>query len=238
MNERLKPSPAENAPGGRACEIIDLAVCSYAKAYAFQKEKVRSKIDGADSDTLILVEHFPVLTLGRRGRREHICAPTHHLRSMGIDVIDTDRGGDVTYHGPGQLVGYPILDLRVHRQDVNWILRSIEASLIRALEKFGIRAGVEPGLTGVWVNGGKIAAIGIGISRWITFHGFALNVAPKMDHFQLIIPCGIRNREVISMEEALGKAPPMEEVKRAVIEGFCATFGLTPSKLDFPSPKS
>jgi lipoate-protein ligase B len=232
--ESAIPAPAKNRP----CEVIDLGLCSYAKAYAFQKEVVHSKIGGSNGDTLILVEHFPVLTLGRRGKRENICATIEYLHSLGIDVLDIDRGGDVTYHGPGQLVGYPILDLRVHRQDVNWILRSLESVVIGALKQFGVNAGVEPGLTGVWVDGAKIAAIGIGISHWISFHGFALNVAPNMNHFKLIVPCGISDRPVTSVQEVLGQAPPMEEVKKAVVSSFCNAFYLRPLKLDFQSPTS
>lgn len=226
----------DGEPRERSCEVIDLGLCSYAKAYEFQKQVAHSKVAGSLKDTLILVEHFPVLTLGRRGRRENICVTTECLRSLNIDVIDVDRGGDVTYHGPGQLVGYPILDLRIHRQDVNWILRSLETVIISSLSPFGIDAEPEPGLTGVWVNGAKIAAIGIGISHWITFHGFALNVAPNMEHFQLIIPCGISDKPVTSMKEVLGAAPPMDDVKREVMRNFHKVFGLRPSKLDFPRP--
>jgi len=236
MIENRQISSSHKAPLERVCEIIDLGLCSYAKAYEFQKQLVYSKIGGTTADTLILVEHFPVLTLGRRGRREHICAAPEHLRSLGIEIVDVDRGGDVTYHGPGQLVGYPVLDLRVHRQDVHWILRSLESALIASLEQFGIAAGVEPRFTGVWAGGAKIAAIGIGISHWITFHGFALNVAPDMGHFKLIVPCGIQDKPVTSMLEVLGKAPPMVEVKEAVIRNFCLTFGLSPRKLDFAEP--
>jgi lipoate-protein ligase B len=236
MNENLNVSAADPLPRERPCEIIDIGLCSYAKAYDFQKKLARSKREGAISDSLILVEHFPVLTLGRRGRREHILVTTDHLRSLGIEVLDVDRGGDVTYHGPGQLVGYPILDLRGRREDVNWILRSIESALIASLKEFGIEAGVEPGLTGVWVNGAKIAAIGIGISHWVTYHGFALNVAPDMSHFNLIIPCGIRDKPVTSMREALGEKPAMDDVKKAVVKHFCRVFALRPSKLDFTPP--
>ncbi len=238
MSRAQEKSSAAKSPAERRCEIIDLGLCSYGKAYCYQKELVRSKVEVSEGDTLVLVEHFPVLTLGRRGKRENICATTDHLRSLGIDVLQVDRGGDVTYHGPGQLVGYPVLDLRVHRQDVNWILRSFETVIITALSRFGIAAGTEPGLTGVWVNGAKIAAIGIGISRWVTFHGFALNVAPNMNHFKLIVPCGIADRPVTSMLEVLGEAPPMAEVKKAVVESFCSTFYLRPVTLDFPPANS
>ncbi|UCD58998.1 MAG: lipoyl(octanoyl) transferase LipB [Candidatus Hydrogenedentota bacterium] len=214
----------------RACQLIDLGLCSFAKAYALQKEIVCSKFEGSEADTLILVEHFPIITLGRKGRRENISAHPQLLESVGIEVLSIDRGGDVTYHGPGQLVGYAIMDLRFHRQDVHWLLRQLEAVIIRSLKRMGIEgAYAQPGLTGVWVGGAKIAAIGIGVSHWITFHGFALNVAPKMKHFELIIPCGLKDRPVTCMRDLLTESPSMDEVKRTVTENFCETFGLAKS---------
>lgn len=210
----------------RACHIIDLGLCSYAKAYSFQKEIVRSKFEGSDADTLIFVEHFPVITLGRKGRRENICVSPGKLKSAGMEVLSIDRGGDVTYHGPGQLVGYPVIDLRAHRRDVHWILRQIEEVITVSLRRMGIDARAEPGLTGVWVGGAKIAAIGIGVSHWVTFHGFALNVAPVMRHFELIIPCGLKDKPVTCVRDLLGRTPDMDEVKRIVAESFCETFGL------------
>ena len=210
----------------RACEVIDLGLCPYPTAYAIQKEIVRSKAEGSDTDTLILVEHLPVVTLGRRGRHENIRVSTDYLKSLGIEVVSTDRGGDVTYHGPGQLVGYPIIDLKAYQQDVDWILRKLEGILIVSLKRIGIDAYCERGMTGVWVGGAKIAAIGIGISHWVTFHGFALNVAPMMEHFSLIIPCGIKDKPVTSVRDVLAYSPDMEEVKQIVIESFCEGFGL------------
>jgi lipoate-protein ligase B len=210
----------------RICRIIDLGLCSFGEAYALQKKVVQSKIDGSTEDTLILVEHFPIITLGRRGRLENIRVPLERLRADGIDVQGTDRGGDVTYHGPGQLVGYPIIDLRAHKQDVDWILRQLEAVIISSLKRLNIDACAISGLTGVWVGGAKIAAIGIGISHWITFHGFALNVDPPMKHFDLIIPCGLKNKPVTSLRDVLPDAPPMSGVKQIVVESFCETFGL------------
>jgi lipoyl(octanoyl) transferase len=210
----------------RGCQVLDLGLRPYAEVYSLQKELVRSKAENSDADTLILVEHLPVITLGRRGRHENIRVSVEYLKSLGIDVVSTDRGGDVTYHGPGQLVGYPILDLKAHKQDVNWILRTIEQALIASLQRIGINAQAEPGFTGVWVDGAKIAAIGIGISHWITFHGFALNVAPMMEHFNLIIPCGIRNKPVTCVRDLLARTLDMDEVKRIVSENFCEAFGL------------
>lgn len=219
-------SPYNISMKRRVCEVIDLGLCPYPKAYAIQKEIVRSKAEGSGTDTLILVEHLPVVTLGRRGRRENIRVSEDYLRSLGIEVVGTDRGGDVTYHGPGQLVGYPIIDLKAYKQDVDWILRKLEGVLIASLKRIGIDAYCEPGMTGVWVGGAKIAAIGIGISHWVTFHGFALNVAPMMEHFSLIVPCGIKDKPVTSVRDVLARAPDMEQVKRIVIESFCEGFGL------------
>jgi lipoate-protein ligase B len=210
----------------RTCQVIDLGLCSYAKAYALQKELVESKIKGSHSDTLLLVEHPPVITFGRRGNLENLRVSPEYLESMGIEVLHIDRGGDVTYHGPGQLVGYPILDLKAHKQDVDWILRKLEAALIASLKRMEVDAYAVPGLTGVWTRAGKIAAIGIGIKQWVTFHGFALNVIPMMKHFDLIIPCGLKGKPVTCLRDALGRAPDMDEVKRHVVDAFCETFTL------------
>ncbi|GAB4343431.1 MAG: lipoyl(octanoyl) transferase LipB [Candidatus Abyssubacteria bacterium] len=212
--------------GNRTCQVIDLGLCSYAKAYALQKEIVESKQKGSDSDTLLLVEHPPIITFGRRGRQENLRISPQQLESMGIQVLHIDRGGDVTYHGPGQLVGYPIIDLKAHKRDVDWILRNMEAALIASLKRMGVNAYAERGYTGVWTAEGKIAAIGIGIKGWVTFHGFALNVAPMMHHFDLIIPCGIKGRPVTSLSAVLGREPAMDEVKRHVADAFCETFAL------------
>ncbi|MBI5116976.1 lipoyl(octanoyl) transferase LipB [Candidatus Poribacteria bacterium] len=210
----------------RLCRIIDLGLCSFEEAYSLQKKVVQSKIGGSTEDTLILVEHLPIITMGRRGRFEHVCAPPERLKAEGIEVQSTDRGGDVTYHGPGQLVGYPIIDLRAHKQDVDWILRQLEAVIISSLKRLNIDACAIPGLTGVWVGGAKIAAIGIGVSHWITFHGFALNVDPRMKHFDLIIPCGLKNKPVTCLRDVLRDMPSMGGVKQIIIESFCETFGL------------
>jgi lipoate-protein ligase B len=210
----------------RACEIIDLGLCPYEEAYALQKETVRSKAGGSTGDTLILVEHPPIITTGRRGGSEHICASPDTLRSAGIEAIEVDRGGDVTYHGPGQIVGYPIVDLSHHKKDVHWMLRQIEAVLIAVLGRSGIEAHARPGLTGVWTDEGKIGAIGIGVSKWISFHGFSLNVSPMMEHFDLIIPCGLKGKSVTCMRELIGTEPDMEKIKRDIVECFCDIFHL------------
>ncbi|MBI4832902.1 MAG: lipoyl(octanoyl) transferase LipB [Candidatus Lindowbacteria bacterium] len=210
----------------RLCSVIDLGLCSFDKAYALQQAVLEAKIDGSSEDTLILVEHFPIITLGRRGRIEHVCASAERLQAEGIEVRNIDRGGDVTYHGPGQLVGYPIIDLRAHKQDVDWVLRQLETVVIRSLKRLNIDACAVHGMTGVWVGGAKIAAIGIGIRHWVTFHGFALNVDPPMKHFELIIPCGLKNKPVTCVRDVLASAPDIPAIKQIVIESFCETFEL------------
>ena len=182
-------------------------------------------------DTLLLLEHPPVITLGvkTRGKPTNIVASPEVLAAEGVSVFETGRGGDITYHGPGQLVGYPIFDLRPDRCDVHRYVRDLEEVLIVALREFGIEGGRVAGLTGVWVGRAgaeeKIAAIGVRISRWITSHGFALNVSTNLRHFQLIVPCGIADRGVTSIERVLGRAVPMRDVEDAVVRAFGQVFG-------------
>ncbi len=201
--------------------IKDLGIIGYGEAVEQQRELVARRKAGEIPDTLLLLEHPHVFTLGRNARQEHLLA-----QPAEVEVHATNRGGDITYHGPGQLVGYPILDLAVIRKDVVWYVRSLEEALIAALAEFGIAAGRHPGLTGVWVGPGKIAAIGVHISRWVTSHGFALNVHPDLRYFQCIVPCGIREYGVTSMERVLGgllqpRAEMMQAVKRAVAREVC-----------------
>jgi lipoyl(octanoyl) transferase len=179
-------------------------------------------------DLLLLVEHPPVLTLGVRGDggRSHILAADEQLAGLGIEVFETGRGGDVTYHGPGQIVGYPILDLRPDRADVHRYVRNLEEVLIRTAADCGIRSTRIPGLTGVWVGDQKLAAIGVRISRWITSHGFALNHRTDLNHFQLIVPCGIADRGVTSLA-ALGCHAGRAEVEDQLIEEFGRVFEMT-----------
>ncbi len=178
-------------------------------------------------DVLVLLQHPHVLTLGARGDggRSHILATPARLEQLGVSVVETGRGGDVTYHGPGQLVGYPILDLQPDRCDVHKYVRDVEEVLIRTLADYRIKAARIPGLTGVWVGPEKVAAIGIRISRWITSHGFALNVSTDLDYFRLIVPCGISDRGVTSIERLLGRPVAMDEVEARVAGHFCDVFG-------------
>jgi lipoyl(octanoyl) transferase len=202
---------------------------AYADALALQRALVEERKAGAIDDQLLFVEHPHVLTLGVRGDggRSHILAAPEWLASRGVDVYETGRGGDITYHGPGQIVGYPILDLKPDRQDVHRYVRDIEEVLIRTAADYGIEAGRVEGLTGVWVGREKLAAIGVRIARWVTSHGFALNVTTDLDYFNLIVPCGIADRGVTSLARLLGRAVELREVEDRIVAHFCRVFGRT-----------
>ena len=209
----------------RTIEVIRFTEpVAYAEAMRVQNERRRAVEEGRQGNALFLLEHTPVITLGRRTHRENILRSDTELATMGIEVCETDRGGDVTYHGPGQLIAYPILDLRLWRPSIGWYLRSLEEVIIRLLTTYGLEAERNPGFTGVWVNGAKVAAIGVGIHNWVTFHGLALNVAPDMSHFQSIIPCGIDDKPLTSLKQVLGKAPRMPQVMAAFEHQFTTYF--------------
>ncbi|MBA3319765.1 MAG: lipoyl(octanoyl) transferase LipB [Gemmatimonadales bacterium] len=209
--------------------IEDLGCRPYAEVLELQRELRRRRIEGElDEDVLLLVEHPPVITLGRGTRTSSLPISPAELRRHGVEVFEVERGGDVTFHGPGQLVGYPILDLRGHRQDLHWYLRSLEDVLIGALGHFRIEADRNPGLTGVWTAGRKIASIGIHVKQWVTLHGFALNVTTDLDRFDLIVPCGIRQVVMTSVAAELLRADSeglMAEVRERVAGSFCDVFG-------------
>jgi lipoyl(octanoyl) transferase len=198
----------------------------YAAALELQRERVAQRKAGTIPDTLILLEHPHVYTLGRNAQRENILVSEEFLASRGAQVFTTDRGGDVTYHGPGQLVGYPILDLTQHRRDISWYMRSLEDVLIRTARDYGIEAVRCAGCTGVWVGNDKLAAMGVHLSRWVTSHGFAMNVNTNMSYFEWIIPCGLQCKGVTSLEKLLGHPVKMEEVADRVVEHFGKVFGL------------
>jgi lipoyl(octanoyl) transferase len=206
-----------------SCELHDLGRMGYGEAFDLQRSLVEKRKQGLVPDQLLIVEHPHVITLGRNGRLEHLLAGPDVLRRAGIAFHHTDRGGDITYHGPGQVVGYPILDLREWRRDVSAYVRSIEQVVIDTLADFGITAGRTAGATGVWVEGRKAAAIGVHISRWVTSHGFALNLDTDLSYFQYIVPCGLA-RPVTSMAE-LGCRAGREEVVRALARSFSRVFG-------------
>lgn len=209
-----------------ALDTRRLGRIGYGEALELQADLVEQRRRGEIGDTLLLLEHPPVITLGvkTRNNRTNIIASDAQLARAGVEVFQTTRGGDVTYHGPGQLVGYPIFDLNPHRRDVHRYVRDIEQALIDAVATFGVTATRVEGLTGIWVGTNKLAAIGVRISRWITSHGFALNVATNLGHFDLIVPCGIQDRGVTSIGRLLGRDVPMAEVESAVEASFQAVF--------------
>jgi lipoyl(octanoyl) transferase len=211
---------------GRPLQVQRLGLVAYGDALPLQRALVVDRQAGHIADTLLLVEHPPVLTLGVRGDggRAHILATDAALAARGIEVFEAGRGGDVTYHGPGQIVGYPILDLKPDRQDVHRYVRALEEVLIRTAAGFGVDAGRVKGLTGVWVGDEKLAAIGVRISRWVTSHGFAFNVSTDLDHFKLIVPCGIADRGVTSLEKLLGRAVDRRLVEDRLVASFREVF--------------
>ena len=214
------------ASADRPLEVRRLGTVSYAEALAMQRTLVEERRADRVPDLLILLQHPEVITLGVKGDggRSNVVAAPDRLAELGIAVEETGRGGDVTYHGPGQIVGYPILDLRPDRQDVHRYVRDLEEVMIRTCADYGLEAGRIAGLTGTWIGAEKIGAIGVRISRWITSHGFAFNVSTRLDHFQLIVPCGIADRGVTSLEKATGRTIPFEEVEDRMIEHFAAVF--------------
>jgi lipoyl(octanoyl) transferase len=203
-------------------EIRDLRCMRYGDALAIQKELVEQRKQGLICDQLLFVEHPHVITQGRNGHSENLLASEEALRSAGIEFYPTNRGGDITYHGPGQIVGYPIVDLREWKRDVVAYVRAIEQVIVDALADFDIAAGRIPGCTGVWVDGKKVAAIGVHISRWVTSHGFALNHTTDLSYFQYIVPCGL-TKPVTSMQE-LGSGSSREQVLAALSNGFAKQF--------------
>lgn len=212
------------------CLIVDLGLIGYAEAWALQKRIAAARKAGAIEDVLLLCEHPHVVTQGRNGKRENLLVSDHVLRQKGVEFHATNRGGDITYHGPGQIVGYPILNLAAIRRDVVWYVRMLEEAMIRATAEFGIAAARVPGKTGIWVHSGateeKLAAIGVHLSRWVTSHGFAYNVSTDLRYFDLIVPCGIADRKPTSVEKLLGRGVDREEVAPRIVKYFGEVFGL------------
>jgi lipoyl(octanoyl) transferase len=209
---------------------VSLGRVSYAEALELQRTIARDRISGAiDQDVLLLVEHNPVVTLGRSAKEKHLVATPEFLAQHGVELFEVERGGDVTYHGPGQLVGYPIIDLKRHKQDLHWYLRQLEQALMDMLAEYGIPAGRNAGLTGVWSRGKKIASIGVHARDWVTWHGFALNVTTELSYFDLIVPCGIAGVVMTSIAKELGVAnPSMGDVMDRVTASFGNLFDLVP----------
>jgi len=214
----------------KICQIIDLGLIGYAEAWTLQKRAVAARKAGAIDDVLLLCEHPHVITLGRSGKRENLLASEHVLRQKGVEFHTTDRGGDITYHGPGQIVGYPILNLGAIRRDVVWYVRMLEEAMIRATAEFGVAAERVDGKTGIWVKNGnaeeKLAAIGVHISRWVTSHGFAYNVSTDLRKFDLIVPCGIADRKATSLEKLLGRNVEEKEVAPRIAKHLGKLLGL------------
>ncbi|HEX7241127.1 MAG TPA: lipoyl(octanoyl) transferase LipB, partial [Longimicrobiaceae bacterium] len=211
----------------RPLDVRRLGRVSYADALEMQAELVKRRRAGEAADTLLLLEHPHVITLGSGAREENVLVSAEERAARGIELFDTGRGGDVTYHGPGQLVGYPILDLKPDRCDLHRYLRDLEEMLIGVLAELGLRGGRKEGLTGVWVEDRKLAAIGVRVSSgWITSHGFALNVATDLSFFGTIVPCGIRDHGVGSISGELGREVPLAEAEDAVVRAMEATFGM------------
>jgi lipoyl(octanoyl) transferase len=220
--------------------VADLGTQRYAEALELQRGLALERVAGAlEQDVLLLVEHPPVITLGRSARDpNHRLFTPESLAARGVELFEVERGGDVTFHGPGQLVGYPIIDLKRHKQDLHWYLRQLEEVLIRALASFGITGGRSPGQTGVWTAGRKIASIGVHAKQWVTWHGFALNVTTDLSYFDLMVPCGISGVQMTSVEQellrttdgtCLASSPTlMDDVRTAVIREAGAVFALTP----------
>ena len=219
-----------------ALEVRDLGLIPYAEALALQSDLVGRRRTGDIPDQLLLLQHPHVITLGTAASRSHVLADESRRRELGIDLVDVGRGGDVTYHGPGQLVGYPILDLKPDRKDVHQYLRDLEAVLVHTLDEMGIRGEPLPNLTGVWVDGRKIAAIGVRISSgWITSHGFALNVSNDLSFFETVVPCGIQDVSVTSVSQELGRPFAVPDMLGMVSEAFSEIFGRS-SLLEGRSP--
>jgi lipoyl(octanoyl) transferase len=218
----------------RDIEVRRLGIVPYDEALALQRHLVEERRAGRVPDLLLLLQHPAVITLGVKGDggRANIVATDERLVEMGIAVHETGRGGDVTYHGPGQIVGYPILDLKPDRCDVHRYVRDLEEVMIRVCADYGVTAGRIKGLTGAWVGAEKIGAIGVRLSRWITMHGFAFNVSTDLDHFKLIVPCGISDRGVTSLEQATGRRLSFREVEDSVMRHFEDVFGLSTMAVD------
>ena len=239
-------STSHRSPVTGHCLTVDLGLVGYGEAYALQKRIVAARKAQAIGDVLLLCQHPHVITQGRNGKREHLLAGEQVLRQKGIEFYETSRGGDITYHGPGQIVGYPILNLAAIRRDVVWYVRMLEEVMIRASGDFGVLAKRETGKTGVWVAPGeeltqssrraqsgetlygaeKLGAIGVHISRWVTSHGFAYNVATDLRYFDLIVPCGLADRKATSLEKVLGRVVDPSLATARLAQHFGGVFGL------------
>jgi lipoyl(octanoyl) transferase len=207
--------------------VVRLGRMGYEDCLELQREVARQRISGElPQDLLLLVEHPPVVTLGRSSKGKNLISSPAFLASRGVELFEVERGGDVTFHGPGQLVGYPIFDLKRHKLDLHWYLRSVEEALIRTLSAYGISSERNTGYTGVWTEGRKIASIGVHARDWVTWHGFALNVTTDLSYFDLIVPCGIVGVEMTSIEKETGQSPSLDAVSDLASGEFASLFDL------------
>jgi lipoyl(octanoyl) transferase len=223
----------------KTCWVVDLGLLAYAPACELQRRLVQARKAGEIPDTLLFCQHPHTITLGRNGNLENLRASNHLLRQMNVEFHPTDRGGDVTYHGPGQIVGYPILDLTAHRRDVRWYVEQLEEAMIRATAGFGLAAHRSAANHGIWLdspssapmpapnNEEKLAALGVHLSRWVTSHGFAYNVSTDLRYFDLIVPCGLAGKRASSLERALGRSVSLAEVRGRIAKHFAEVFALT-----------
>jgi len=205
--------------------IVDLGRTRYHPAWQLQKDLVSRRADEAIPDTLLLTEHEPVITLGRGAERQNLLASPEELKSRGVDLHEVERGGDITFHGPGQAVLYPIIDLRKRGRDVRRFLRALERFVVQTLADVGLEAGVKEGLTGIWVDDHKVGAIGVAVSRWVTYHGVAINVTTDLDYFELINPCGITDYPVGSVAQLVGREIKVAHFNDLLVRHFADYFG-------------
>lgn len=226
------PLPVTSHHAPHPCLVIDLGFIGYAEGFHLQQRIVAARKASAIPDVLLLCRHPHAITLGRNGKREHLLASDRVLQQKGVEFHASNRGGDITYHGPGQIVGYPILNLSAIRRDVGWYVRMLEEAMIRATADYGISAVREPGKTGIWVSDPsqqhpeKLGAIGVHLSRWVTSHGFAYNVSTDLRYFDLIVPCGIAQRKATSLEKLLGCRIDEQEAAARLTRHFAEIFGL------------
>jgi lipoic acid synthetase len=207
-------------------KYINLGLISYTECLDLQMEIVNLRHEGVISDIVLLLEHNPVITMGRSGGEDALLVTHERLSEAGIELYDTDRGGNITYHGPGQLVGYPIFDLRDYGKDAHLFLRNLEQVVIETIGEFGVTGEAVPGLTGVWVNGDKISSIGVAARKWISYHGFALNVDPNLKHWALLHPCGLIGKHVTALKMLTDVCPSMDDVKSAAVQSFAKVFDI------------
>ena len=207
------------------CRVHQLGLIDYGEGLRLQQELIAERKGGKIPDTLLLLEHPHVYTLGRNAQRANLLISHERMAQLGAELFETDRGGDITYHGPGQLVGYPIFDLTSHRRDIAWFMRSLEEVFLRVAKDYGIDAGRVAGAPGVWIGNEKLVALGVHISRWVTSHGFAFNVSPDLGYFDHIVPCGLKDKGVTSLARLLGREVSMDEAIERTIDHVGRVFG-------------